>query len=31
MKPGDVVIVIGTADQIDAVRRDAGSRKVRRA
>jgi voltage-gated potassium channel len=31
VKPGDVVIVIGTAAQIDAVRRDAGSRKVRRA
>ncbi len=31
VKPGDVVIVIGTAEQIDAVRRDAGSRKVRRA
>jgi voltage-gated potassium channel len=30
VKPGDVVIVIGTAAQIDAVRRDAGSRKVRR-
>jgi K+/H+ antiporter YhaU regulatory subunit KhtT len=31
MKPGDVVIVIGTAAQIDAVRRDAGSGKVSRS
>jgi voltage-gated potassium channel len=29
--PGDVVIVIGTAEQIDAVRRAAGSRRAGRA
>jgi voltage-gated potassium channel len=28
VRPGDVVIVIGTAQQIDAVRRAAGSRRV---
>jgi voltage-gated potassium channel len=30
VKPGDVVIVIGTADQIDAVRRAAGSKRAKR-
>jgi voltage-gated potassium channel len=30
VRPGDVVIMIGTAAQIDAVRRAAGSKRVRR-